>query len=468
MIKIFPWVILSLLFFQVQGIAGEARLFGKAPQYAGYTLVLYKDANPVTGEKEKVCEFQIEKDGTFNAKINLDKTGLYSTDFDGWEAQIYLQTGKSYELVLPPLRKVEESDKRSIFFRPETIFFGIKNAPPDELNRMIQSFEETFAQTGNRFFDRIYKGKSKIAADSLKNILARKFPPSGNPYFEAYKFYRLASVEYASLQDYDKHFINSCFIRRSPDMSVTSCQQLFVQIFSNFFAILCNDIDGKKFQEMVVKSDLDGIVNYLISQRGLNESLSRLVILKSVNDTFYSGRLPQNSLLRLLDKINSGNWPLSEKRMAADLKRKLTYLTPGTKAPEVSFSGFDGKKHKLSEYLGQYIYLDFTSVLNPLCRQYLDVFKKNETLLSGNLQILHLIPGNELSKKELILEQKWPGSFFVVNGPDENSYKVRSFPTAYLIDQDGTLRLSPAPASISDFLRQFDEIRKKDKTIQAR
>jgi peroxiredoxin len=162
-----------------------------------------------------------------------------------------------------------------------------------------------------------------------------------------------------------------------------------------------------------------------------------------------------------LDKIATSLWDNDKKEIAKRLKDKLTYLQPGSVAPDFILTDFEGKTHKLSDFEGKYVYLDFTRVANPICRQHLDQLKKSAPNLENKLTIINLIMPEEVSKKDLILQQNWPGTFYIVDEKTADAYKVASFPMAYLISPKRELVFSPAPNPLDGFEQRFINLLKQ-------
>ncbi len=428
---------------------------GKAPEYAGYSIDLYQIIDPFSEEKETVTKIKIEEDGTFTSTLDIQEVTFCEADFDAWHAQVYLEPGKVYNLVFPPINKVSDVQKRNPFFNPEVIYFGLKNAFESDINRKIESFDQSFSENEYQFFNKIYYSKSSSAVDSLKAIMNNLFPTSNNVYFEEYKLYKLAAVEYALHQGKAENFIKTYFVDKTPNLHIKPCQQLFEQLFTNYFSHTGNSIGGSDFNRLVGTADLEGMESYFITNNGWNTNLSRLVILSSINDAYNQGQYSKRSLIALLDKISESNWETSKKRIADSLKQTLTYLEEETEAPQITFSDFNGESHSLSEFKGEYVYLHFTSVANPICRQHLDYIKTISTELQNQVIFILLIPESEFSMKNQIEGQNWAGNFYTISEREMDKYKIQTFPSSYLISKEGNLLFSQAPNPMDGFANKF-------------
>ncbi|MGQ8337669.1 TlpA family protein disulfide reductase [Sunxiuqinia sp. A32] len=455
----FITIFLTILFNT--SFSAQVKISGKAPDYAGYEILLYSYADPISDEKIELCTFQISPDGTFSKQIEIKNVTQAIADFDSYSANIYLVPGENYEILLPPVKKVTESQKRNPFFRLETIHLATKDADEKELNRMIRQFEQAFQQTEAQYFNEIYDSKSSYITDTVKGILDKEFPPGKNSFFEEYRFYRMGFLEFARHQGRSDNFVTNYFVKHQPNYKIAPCKDLFNRLFSDEFSQLVNSIDGSEFRQVIGTNDPEAIAGYLMNKNGFNLELAQMIILKSIKDAFYQGQFSQKSLLSLLDKIQSGKWDSEKKEIALRLKSQLTYMLPGTPAPALSFTDFNGKTHQLSDFSDQLVYLHFTRVANPICRQHLDELKKLPPAVLQEVKIFNLILPDELQKKDPIVKQNWPGEFMIVSEKAAANWQVKSFPTAYLIDENGKLIYSPANTPLEGLGRQIGTLLQK-------
>ncbi len=464
-----------LLFFVValslQVIAQSPQsviLTGKAPDYRDYEIQLYRYADAISKTKEFVSSISIDAEGNFHSTAKLSTTTYCFADFDAYRAFIYLEPGKEYELVFPPLKQIPASQKRNPFFQAEETAFALKNSSSDDLNRQIQQFELAYLKEESRYFNQIFNLQSKAAVDSLKANLSRQFSQSNNTYFNQYLFYRTAFAEYALHQGQSESFVQNYFIDHQPDLLIPSCRRLFRQLFNDYFTFESNQIRGTEFKQLVARANLNGIEDYFANKKQWNTNLSQLVILQSIHDAYSQGQFSQGSLLRLLNTIEASNWPSDKKKIAKRLKERLTYLQTGSDAPTIKLTDFSGVSQQLSSFKGKYIYLNFTRVANPICRQHLDQLKQAGDVLKQQVHILNLILPEEASKQELILQQHWPGEFFIINEQAADTYRVTTLPMAYLVDPSGKLVMSPAPNPLDGFEQQFLNLLKQNRLNELR
>ncbi len=441
---------------------------GLANDYSGYTINIYQITDPISETKQPITSLNIGADGSFHSTFELTKTTYAEAEFDAYQATIYLQPGESYELIFPPLKKVSPAQKRNPFFQYDEIAFATKSSDPNELNRLIQQFELAYLKEETKYFNEIYHRQSEAAVDSLKHHLTIRFPETENSYFENYKFYRIAFAEFALQREHPDELIKKYFINHKPNLDLPPCVQLFTQLFSDHFTFEANQIQGTEFRRLVAQAKLPGIEDYFMTNNGWDKNLSRLVILQSIKDAYKQGQFSPRSMKHLLDKVQDSDWPTSKKEIAKRLENKISYLEPGTEAPNFSMTDFNGIKHQLKDFNDKYVYLNFTRVANPICRQHLDQLKKSSALLQQELHIVNLIMPGETNKKELIRQQEWPGDFFIIDEQTADEYQVSTFPMAYLVDKEGKFVFSPAPNPLDGFEQRFLNLLKQERIEELR
>ena len=144
-----------------------------------------------------------------------------------------------------------------------------------------------------------------------------------------------------------------------------------------------------------------------------------------------------------------------------DYKRSELYL--GKEFPDFTFTDFDGKKRKFSEYRGTYVLLDIWGFWCPACRDELPYIREaKRRYLARNLAVVGLNTDPDFSvdsmKKALNDNgMNWTHAQFtsIVDFLRIN-LRVNSFPTTFLISPDGKI------LSMSRSERDEPDLRGKD------
>jgi len=154
---------------------------------------------------------------------------------------------------------------------------------------------------------------------------------------------------------------------------------------------------------------------------------------------------------------------------AKDYKR--VELGLGREFPELNFSDFDGKKHKLSEFRGKYVLLDIWGFWCPPCRKELPYIREASRRFKGrNPEVVGLNTDADFTVESMNKALKQNGMTWTQAKFDSvvdflrMELRVSSFPTTFLISPEGKI-LSMGRAERDepdlrgeDLLKTLDEI----------
>ena len=422
------------------------------------SIELYVLHDFISEEKVKLGAIRFNAEGAFNVDVEIAELNLCMADFDGYHGMIYLEPGKSYQIVFPPKRTLTESQKRNPFVKPDPVWFGISTSDKNELNFKIQQFEQEYAKLENKYFDRIFVNQSKSLVDTVKLKLEAEFPKTNLAFFESHKFFRKANLDFALNQGKSAEFMENYFSSIKPLYNLAAYSVIFNQVFMDYFGMLTNASNSAEIRNSINSANLPKLDDFFQKQLHFNKELSHLVLLKSMNDAYYSKQFSKASILKLLGQVKSPEWSDYEQKTAQLIASKLTYLASGTNPPAIALKNQNGQKVSFSDYPNTYIYLHFTDPKNSICRQHLDALKAVAARYKEKLVIINVIPENKGFKND----SGWAGLFTTTENNIETSYKVKTYPNSFLIGKDGKLLLSPAPNPIDGLDRLLGQLFKSD------
>ncbi len=442
----------------VKAWTAPVKIYGKAPEYAQNTFNLNTFHDFISEEEIKLGTIRFNASGVFNLEIEINETTLVFADFDGYHGMIYLEPGKSYEIVLPPKRTLTESQKRNPFEKPQPVWFGIINPAKDELNFQIQQFEEEYTICEDKYFNQIFINRTSSLVDTVKQILDKKLPKTKSDFFESHKQFRKANLEFALHQGKSTNFMNSYFSAIIPKYNLAAYSTLFNQVFQNYFNTLTNSSNNNEIQNFIGTSSLAKLDEYLQKQLHFNRQLSHWILLKSMKDAYYCKQFQKASILEMLDQVKILGWSTYEQTTAQLIRAKLTHLASGTIPPALVLKNINGQKVSFSDYPNKYIYLHFTDPKNTICRQHLDALKTIASHYKDKLVIINVIHDHAALKNE----NEWAGIFTTTESDLQATYKVKTYPNSFLIGKDGKLLFSPAPNPIDGLDRQLGQLFKSE------
>jgi peroxiredoxin len=155
-------------------------------------------------------------------------------------------------------------------------------------------------------------------------------------------------------------------------------------------------------------------------------------------------------LLHLLDSAIVQTKIERHRHLATDIRAKITRLLRGFEPPGFELFNQDSVLVSLQQYRGKYVYLMFCTTQNYVCLSQYELLEKLYRDHHKWLQIVVVSADERLSDMRGFCRKndyRWDFLHFA-NTPDVlKNYDVRIFPTCYLIDPEGKLVLSPAPAA---------------------
>jgi thiol-disulfide isomerase/thioredoxin len=125
--------------------------------------------------------------------------------------------------------------------------------------------------------------------------------------------------------------------------------------------------------------------------------------------------------------------------------RAIASLVPGRLAPDVASKLLDGKEIKLSSYKGKVVLLDIWATWCGPCRAMIP--HERELVAKMKNKPFVLVSASADVKKETLQKflekEEMPWTHWWDNGPESavlKKYRVKAFPTLFLIDHTGTIR----------------------------
>ena len=117
-----------------------------------------------------------------------------------------------------------------------------------------------------------------------------------------------------------------------------------------------------------------------------------------------------------------------------------------------------GRYHLLHFLHQPYQYILFADLEIPVCREQVKYLKTIQEKIGQELDILLILtPATRVSNQDFIRTEQIPGK--IVNDTNDKAigkkYKIRSYPSALLLNRDHKVVLSPAKTPLDGFEYQF-------------
>jgi len=440
--------------------------------YAGYHLVMQKVINPVSMEMANLVTFQVDENGSFNQVIELFDITYASLNMGKYRAYIYLEPGKTYELVLPPFKPRSDADRFNPYFQPEDVVLGIANDESQGLNQLIAHFDRDLSKRYNDNALAIFSRGNKRLAHEIIHELDSLYPAEKESYFQKYKQYAYGEILLLANKRQKRNAIDQT-MQGEVAFKIPSFQKAFNVIYKNFFTNYFGSKPGEHLRDAYAKGATFDSLALVLTKDTLYASrqLAELVLLKGLFDAFYSGRYKEEQIIELYHQAAESASTPELKDIANRLHKKVTWLRTGTAAPQFTLYRLDGKERSLSDYEGKFVYLNFMHTSNHTCKKELQLLHVLSRQLKRELRIVTVIMDEDPAKAKALIKAnkyRWDFLHYTAQPKVILDYNIRALPTYFVIDPTQKLRLSPSPSPSESFMPIFLEAQRKYRYEQLR
>ena len=145
-------------------------------------------------------------------------------------------------------------------------------------------------------------------------------------------------------------------------------------------------------------------------------------------------------------------------------------LTKGKVAPDWELLAPDGKTHRLSDYSGKVILIDFWGTWCMPCIKAMPKIQSiHEKFLDDGLQVIGISVNDKEGKPEALMEKKGFTYQLLLKGEEvAKNYQVSFYPSVYIIGKDGTVSHAEYGSSREGFKEELISIIEKEGMISER
>ncbi len=440
------------------------RVFGTAKEYAGSEIIFYHYQERITYMKEEVFHLKVDENGNFEANFGIDRITYIFAEFGVYYVYFYAEPDGNYELILPEYDERTEGDLLNPYFEPTEMQLGIKNMKNTDLNYLIMDFDYYY----NRYYDlrleELYAKGLKTDVDTFINNINERYKKYDNPYFQQYRRYRIAALKnMATKQEYESALVYSYYSNKEILYDNPAYMDLFNSIYHNYFDNYLVSAGGADLYRVITYGHSISLLHRLIGSnpKHKKKQFRELVILKGLNDAFANDNLQWLPLLLTLDSLYiTTEYPIHQ-QIAQNIADNSLTMAKGTVALPFELPDSMGNMMSLADFRGKYLYLQFANTQSYSSAAEFDVLKRIYDRYKGLCLFVTILTDTDKAKAQKFIADKslnWTFLFAEVNDKVLSDYKVKAFPTYYLIDPYGMLALSPAPSPAENFEKYLFKI----------
>jgi len=451
------WIFTSIIVF---GQSSVSKISGFAPDYAGTELIFSTFSDYITHTEKVLDSCKVLPDGSFVIKINTQNPISIFTVLGIYNCKLIVEPNVNYEVVLPP--KTEKTYEQII--NPYFKEIGILLMPVDT-SKVFLSFKVEELKNDINIF--IAEHQREIITQRLQKTEIRKFVQqvdakylSLSKSFNNYKKYELGSFKQMLTFKESDNIIKNYFLNQPVLYKNSSYMGLFNIVFDRFISLLPADTLGVRATDIIIrKGKLNDLKTHIKGNSIFsNDSLVELLILKGLYDGFYTNIFLADEINYFLDLIINKSEIEESKTIAKNIKVKINSLLYGTKAPAFNLLNADSVAINLRKFRGKYVYLNFCSYNSYSSKQEFVTMKKLYDKFKFKMEFISISVDESFdgfSKYMSDKDYKWTMLDYSSQPEIIKEYKVKAFPTFFLIDPYGKIILAPALKPSENFENQF-------------
>jgi peroxiredoxin len=451
--------------------AGKITIQGKSVDYSGESITFYSYSNMISFTETILASCEVNDSGSFSCSIELEETRLIFTRLGIYNCFFFAEPGANYVINLPPRRDKTLNDEINPYFLEtalhlQTKIQGNSTSPQPEhskgVNFLIRAFDDSFypyyyKYVSNAYVDNIDKEDIKNTIKTLEDT----FDSINNQYFTSYLQFRIGLLNHHGAKISNNNVIKEYFLKSDVHYFNPAYMELFNRVFDNYFAQFTMEYPKRQLPILLNREKNYTAIQEMLKDDGKldNDTLRELVFIKALYDGLYNERNIRSSILQMLDsvRLNSGIKYIRE--TASDVMLDYSGRLPGTSPPDFALYDSDSNMVKLSDFKGDYVYLNFCNSYSYYCIKEYEYLKILHQRMTGKeLKIITILVDDSYSMMhDLVRNNNYPWTFLHFSAQPEviDHYDIRSYPAYFLIGPDGEMILSPAPSPAENFENTF-------------
>ena len=467
--KSFLFFFILLLYFPLH--AQPSRISGMNPDYAGKKLYVYTLADEISRVENDLGSIEVNDSGNYSFTVTLDETKKIFIPLGAYKGILYIEPGYSYHTILPPFTEKPEKETLNPYYLEPEIQIGVlsfkkqdSSSSPVELNQMIYSVDTTCEKLVNKI---LFKGT--VIQNELSDMLTSIdtiYAASKNDFFLHYKKCRAGMLTYINNPEQPtENIIKEYFNSDTLYIDNPAYMDLFHKIFDFFFSNFKDNITRLKLFEsginhMSYKQLRDA---FFIQNLPLPNELTDLIALNEINADLFSGKYPQENLLMMADSVSVFSPNTTIMSVANNIRNEFTKMIPGNTPPPFNLKGLDNKEYSPDSFKGKYIYLNFCSTLSFTCQKDFSVLDSLQKRYQNVLKVVTILVDKDFSGMLNYIKEEKSDRLFLLSDGDYGvikKYKIKAYPTYFLIDPEGKFIYSPAVSPAEGFEINFYQLLK--------
>lgn len=402
----------------------------------------------------------LKASGYFSYEENSPNTRCLYFTYGPYQCYFYAEPGVRYKVILPDLSAIDTDWKYNPYFQPASFHCKVQREQPDtevlELNSAIREFEARYEPFLSTQVLRYYNSEfGNIKLDSFISVAFKSIKVSDPEYFDLYREYRKALLFLHENKNDLKDLIHQYLQGKPHYFNIPSYRMFFSLSLGEYFDYLQRTEGFEDIYSKFRNSDTEEFKSYLKNDVLMrDEIIMDMVILKECYDGWYNEQIQKSKVMQVIDNVKRKTQSDPIKIMANFLIKNFTFLSPGSRAPEIHATDINGDSVKIDSLNNKMIYLGFCDLNSFNCLKEIEYLKYLHSKHSKYIDIISVLKSadpkqlesllnDEIVKWHIIHWDDWPGIADI--------YEIKAVPSFLLIDRDGRILQNPARNPSANF-----------------
>jgi peroxiredoxin len=462
----------TLLVWHCVDLMGQsASVHSISPTYSGKTIHTSIAWNPFITVYEFSGSLVCSEEGEFEQLIPLSSPRVVLFETGIYQAYLYMEPGYHYELILPDYVERKWDQQISPFYEPVSLPLSVRSRTSlstgelidgsQDVNHSIARFDSLFAIANRKIIVNRRDGQNS-SIDSLIQQLEISFESDSSSFFTDYRRFRYGILNLnegkTALATLSSDYLGPTVMEWHPGFI-----ELFRTMFKDFIFYYSGTPEGAELRKLINRDQDYRQVRQLILNHPAvwSDTLAEMILLQEFSELFYRGDYHKEAILIMLDSMAQDPILQEFGVYAAQLKQKLSSLIPGHTPPAMSLEDLEGNLCSLDDFRGKYTFLFFGTTDHYGCMMEYPFLQSFVEKHAAYLNVVTVMVSEEREKLEDFMQRNeytWKVLHYEGQPGIMNDYMVRAYPTAYLIDRNGLLLLSPATLPSEGFEQQLFRI----------
>jgi len=464
----FIFLLCALLSFGAKVFSQTTTFSGVDSLYAGKKLQFITITNGIVNTESVVAEVVCDNNGAFNCNVNIDQPKEVFFRVGQLEVYFTASPNKDYKLLLPPVIEISDQDRFNPFFKYKRMFARFINPDNYLLNNIVNKFDHRFLQVYAECTLALKEHQPLSAISRKIDNLNNEFEGYNYKYFTLLKLSKITLLKYKFKCDNYKK--NTLAVLKLYNEGVKNIG--YSELLNCYIDNILNSSVSKLNKEIRYSFWNKESVSKLLTIANKEfecDFLSEIFLVKAI--AYYSvyDELDFIYLVNLLLELKQISKVEINSQICDEEYSYLTYLHKGFDVPNLILKDKKGKTVNIDDYKGKYVLVGFcttygTSVYNELksLRNFYGKFTRNlNVVLVFNQEDKDFIPSWDDT-----IHERWDILFSDKDKKIISDFKVKVFPTFYLIDREGKMLLSPTPFMSEGFESAMYNILRTEKRVK--